>query len=112
VLTGDNDDGDGSDIGRKPDARGTICVPSFLLRSIGFNPNDTAYAVAGSDNQGSFLSVVRQVPSGNNPITTYTVDYHCNVRVTKSTLDYAGLKGQSYDFEVVNDKVIVREHTN
>jgi hypothetical protein len=106
ALVNDND-GDGLDVDRKPDARGTICVPSFLLRSVGFNPGDMAYAVAGKDSKGNYLIVG---PPNTDSVTTYTVDHSCNVRVTKSTLDYAGLNGQSYDFASDGDKVVVREH--
>jgi len=107
-----DDDGDGSFVDRKPDARGTICVPAFLLRAVGFKPQDVAYTLAGTDSTGAYLSVSNNKANGH--MVSYTVDHACNVRITKATLDYAGLNGKSYDFEadLANQCVVVREHTN
>jgi len=93
-LPDSSDGGDGVDNGRTPDARGTVCVSSALMRYAGFQCHDTAYVFQ----EGNRLVVAKVVPNGVTPLTTYTVDQYCNVRITKAILDYAGL-GPTYDFE-------------
>lgn len=112
--TDSGNDGDGTDTGRKPDGRGTLCVSAFLLRSVGFSPLDTAYVWhEGRPSQNDeFLVVSKQPPSGLQMNSTkYTVDHNCNVRITKAVLSFLGPVGQFFDFTVEpNNTVSVREH--
>ena len=98
-----DNDGDAADHGRQPDARGTLCISSVLLRAAGFQHNDTAYVYKGNDANGSpRLVICKSTPAGLTPLTKYTVDYHGNVRITKAILDQAQLVGPSYDFDADN----------
>jgi hypothetical protein len=109
-LNGDANDGDQSDKGRKPDARGTLTVPNFLLRAAGFAPKDVAYVMHRDDN-GTPVLVLSKRPLAS-PLTTYTVDYASNVRITATTLSSAGIGGtnETYDFCGTGDEVVVRKH--
>jgi len=104
-----DNDGDGLDnVGRTPDARGSIIVPSYLLRSVNFVFNDSAYVRA----DGNTLVVSHVTPTDGSTYTTYTVDHSCNVRITKAVLEYAGLSNAaSFDFERVGDTIVVKEHS-
>jgi hypothetical protein len=103
-----NNVGDGLDnVGRSPDARGTLTVPSYLLRAAGFGFNDQAYVYA----DGNRLVVSKQQPPSPTTSTAYTVDHSCNVRITKAVLEYAGLSQvASFDFDGDTNGVYVREH--
>jgi len=99
---------DGSSDGRTPDARGTVCVPNYLLRNAGFNPGDKAYICLGKDDLGNDAIVVTKqiLPSG--AATCYTVDSYCNVRITKSVLDMCGFSSQKYAFDGNSSQVFVK----
>lgn len=104
----DVDDGDG----RKPDARGTVCVPNHLLRSAGFNPGDTAFVVAANQNWNGnpekCLVLTKTLPIGATSLTKYTVDTNCNVRITQSVFVASGLIGSTYDFDGGSQAVFVK----
>jgi hypothetical protein len=112
AATAVDDDGDGSDVGRKVDARGSLLVPAFLLRQLGFVEGDQAYVshhhVIGGDD---FLAVSAQKSPGND-VATYTVDYHGCVRLTQAVLAYAFRNVDSYDceYDAPNQRVVVRDH--
>lgn len=106
----DVDDGDG----RKPDARGTVCVPNHLLRSAGFTPGDTAFVFAanhkwnGSGVSQKTLMLAKDLPIGCTSLTSYTVDVNSNVRITQSTFVASGLIGKTYEFDVdANNKIVL-----
>ncbi len=93
---------------RKPDARGTVCIPAKYLRTAGFSPKDKACIWAG----GNSLRVVKPT-TGGKPLATYTVDSNNNVRITKHTLDLALGFGfpnavSGYDFDEDNHEVLVK----
>ncbi len=103
----DGDDGDG----RKPDARGTVCIPNYLLRTAGLKPADQAVVWNEKDGNADVLCVGKAVPAGQNALASYTVDYHGNVRVTKHVLEAANLGSvQAFDFEGDASAVKVRGH--
>jgi len=111
IGNSDSNDSDSSDKGRKPDARGVVCVPNFLLRVAGFQHKDIAYVISRQEN-GKDVIVLTKRPS-ITPIATYTVDTYQNVRITRATLDAAGIgkDGATYDFEGnTNSEVTVRIH--
>jgi len=100
----DEDEGDEVDTGRKPDARGTICVPNHILRAAGFSHKDIAYAVLADDE----LFLTRQLSTNDTKLASYTVDYSNNVRVTAKTLEKAGfLNVKSCDFNRKGDQVFI-----
>lgn len=107
----DSDDGDQVDsAGRRPDQRGTLTVPNQLLRAAGFQPKDIAYVTSRDDNGAKVLVLSKRTTS--QPITTYTVDYATNVRVTSHVLSTAGIGGSNatYDFDGTGDEVLVKLH--
>lgn len=104
VDTDDDEEGDQTASGRTPDARGSLTVPSYLLRAAGFAEKEVAYVTK----QGDTLVLSKQTPPGSVPLTTYTVDYHNNVRITDKTL--ANIPGSSYDFDGTSDQVVVSGH--
>lgn len=99
---------DASDVGRVPDARGTVCVPNFLLRTAGYKQGDTVYVL--SEMVSGKSAVVLTKSPANGSITTYTVDCNDNVRVTKATLAQAGIADRTYDFRSESDKVFILAH--
>jgi hypothetical protein len=65
-----------------PDINGEVHVPCSVLRKAGFLPKDVAYVVQRSDK----LALVKQL---NEPsLTSYHVDYHCAVRLSRRTLNH------------------------
>ena len=109
----DTDDGDGVDSGgRKADKRGSLTIPCFLLRQAGLKVKDVAYATSRKDGKGDDTVVLgKRVAAGCAPLTSYTVDKNGNVRVCNATLKTAGFADTAtYDFERVDDQVIIRSH--
>jgi len=92
---------------RKPDARGTVCIPAKYLRACGFKPKDK---VAVWTKDGSTLVV--QKPTTTNagkPLASYTVDVNNNVRVTKAPLQtIATPPSGGYDFEDTGKEILVK----
>src|SRR5262252_3992392 len=86
--------------GRKPDARGTVCIPAKYLRACGFKPKDK---VAVWTKDGTTLVVQKPTPTGKTagkPLASYTVDVNNNVRVTKAPLKTIAVPSSGgYDFE-------------
>lgn len=111
VAVAADDDGDGSDVGRGVDARGSLTVPAFMLRQIGFKSGETAYVVEQDDNGKQVLAVQRSTPASGQ-LATYTVDHNVNVRLTQATLAHAYPNVRAFDFELVNSCVVVREHSD
>ena len=104
----DQDGDESDDSGRNVDARGSLCVPTYLLAAAGFNPQDVAYATVGDDDGKPALVLSKSAIS--SPLTTYTVDYHGGVRVTSSVLAKAGIDDGTYDFMRDGNKLIVTLH--
>ncbi|MHA1948251.1 MAG: hypothetical protein ACW99G_02645 [Candidatus Thorarchaeota archaeon] len=106
----DEDDGDGQDTsGRETDQRGSLTVPSFLLRIAQFSPGDIAYVTPVDDK--SFVVSKRPV-AGKSPLkATYTTNSNVNVRVTASSLTACGFSpSDKFDFEQKQDQVVVSLH--
>lgn len=110
VADDDEDDGDGLVRGRTGDARGTVAVPSHIMRAAGFKFKDVAYVSATTQNGDPALVLAKQLVAGHSKLTCYTVDHGDNVRITEATLKTAGLDAGSYDFEREGDKVYVKNH--
>jgi hypothetical protein len=106
----DEDDGDAQDLsGRGTDQRGSLTVPSFLLRIAGFAHGDIAYITPIDDK--SFVVSKRPVAGKQHLKTTYTTNSNVNVRVTASSLTACGLNPQDkFDFEQNQDQVVVSIH--
>ena len=89
---------------RSVDGRGSLSIPSPIIRQLGFKPHQKVYAVA------SFHGV--DVRSTEPPHSTvygkYTVDSHQQVRLTQSLLKRAGIAGTQYDVEQLADSVVVK----
>ena len=108
----DDDDGDQTDsVGRKPDQRGTLTVPNYMLRAAGFQPKDVAYVTRRNDSGTDVLVLSKRATT--QPVTTYTVDYASNVRVTAKVLGECNIGGPgvvTYDFDGTSDEVVVKKH--
>jgi hypothetical protein len=104
----DDDEGDEVDSGRKPDARGTVCVPNHVLRAAGFGHRDVVYVTNDNGN----VKLVKQLGTNDQKLATYTVDYSNNVRITAKTLEKSGVGNapNGYDFRRDGDKVVVSVH--
>jgi hypothetical protein len=103
----DDDEGDEKDTNRSPDARGTVAVPSYLLRAAGMVAGDTVH-VGKSDHNGDECLIVSSDDDGS-ALVSYTVDKYNNVRITKPRLDSIGSDG-TYDFLLQSDRVIIKKH--
>lgn len=115
LLSSADDDGDDGDLadkqGRTGDARGAVCIPTYILRAAQFSPGDVAFACADSRNGEAVLVLAKQLPAGLSKQTSYTVDPSNNIRVTTYTLNKAGLDGSNgYDFDVDGVNVVVKAH--
>jgi len=111
IAIGSDGGSDDAGDGRKPDARGTVCVPNYLLRNAGFSPLDVVAVFSGKDDLGNDCLVIGkqvQVPSGVTPLTHYTVDSNCNVRITNSVFLTSGNVSKSYDFDGNSTFVFVK----
>lgn len=97
----------GKRIGRTVDARQTLSLPSDLLRNLGYKPLQKVYARA----ENNRVEVVTACPTAGT-FSEYTVDRHCQVRLTQSFLKRAGIGGASYDVSGDSTKnvVVVKLH--
>jgi hypothetical protein len=103
-----------TDAARRGDARGTLAVPSPMLRAIGFNHRETAYVFNRTDSMGhSEIVVVKTLPENQPALSEYTVDDGGNVRITAATLQEGGLTVGTdalYSFTQGPGEVVVRNH--
>jgi len=91
---------------RKPDARGTVCIPAKHLRACGFKPKDTVFVWT---KDGKTLAVQKPATSGGKPLAKYTVDENNNVRITKVPLGtIAAPSNGGYTFADSGGEVLVR----
>lgn len=92
---------------KMPDARGTLCVPSQLLKDAGFSTYDAAYVYKQVD---CLLISPKQLDAVTYYDAYYTVDHSCNVRITKYTLEKCGLATtKGYVCELSSNGVIVKK---
>lgn len=89
---------------RKVDGRGTLSIPSPIIRQVGFQPRQKVYAVAATNG----VDIVATKPPASAVFSTFTVDDHEQVRLTQSLLERAGISGTKYDVEQTSNKVIVK----
>jgi hypothetical protein len=102
----DDDEGDQKASGHKADARGTLAVPSYLVRQAGFQAGGKAYIY---EKDGGV--VVTTQKSSLREITSYTVDKYLNIRITKGQLIAGGAGDGTYDLEFANpDEVLITAH--
>lgn len=92
----------GDDDAYEVDARGTLCIPAKLIRNAGLNKRDKAYVHVDFLDSKLFLD-----KDANGAVSVYTVDGSNNVRVTKKTLDRAGMLSTKYKIDFKDFKVIV-----
>lgn len=93
-------------VSRTPDARGTISIPKDMVTSLGWKPKDRILAIK-SNTKGLILRKATNVAASINKYDPhyYTVDRSYNVRITKSTLDAAGVTRNVVQLK--SDKIIV-----
>jgi hypothetical protein len=92
---------------RTADARGTLSIPSPVIRRLGLNPGDKVYAVQGGNGTPA-VEVHKNKPLGIG-YSTYTVDCNSQVRITKYVLSRS-LGSATFDISEETDKVVVKAH--
>jgi hypothetical protein len=95
--------GDGS-----PDSRGTINVPTYLLRAAGIEPSDEVHVAAATDDGENVLVISKDRPTDIDPLVTYKVDPNGAVRISKGQLNAGGLDGKKYEYDGSTNKVVVK----
>jgi hypothetical protein len=104
----------GSDDGTaRADARGTVCVPSRVIKKAGLKPFGSVAVYASiSDRSVTIVGTGGTPPATHACRRSYTVDKASNVRVTRHLFKTAGLpygaKGQKYRVKVSNGTVVIR----
>lgn len=109
--TDDDDDDDARSDTRgdgSPDSRGTINVPTYLLRAAGIEPSDEVHVAATTDNDESVLIITKNRPTDIDPLVTYKVDPNGAVRISKGQLNAGGLYGKKYEYDGSTNKVVVK----
>lgn len=92
---------------KMPDARGTLCVPSQLLKDAGFSTYGAAYVYKQVD---CLLISPNVLPAVSNYDAYYTVDHSGNVRITKYTLEKCGLiSTKGFVCELCSNGVVVKK---
>lgn len=92
---------------KMPDARGTLCVPSQLLKDAGFSAYGAAYVYKQVD---CLLISPNVLPAVSNYDAYYTVDHSGNVRITKYTLEKCGLiSTKGFICELCSNGVVVKK---
>ncbi len=71
------------------DQRGRLCIPVRLLSQIGIRPGQRVHVVCDAANN----RVLIKKTGARSAHTSYTAEPHGNVRLTRGTLDLAGLNG-------------------
>lgn len=81
---------------REVDQRESLSIPAPLVKEAGMKAGDTAWVYADPVNNRAVVRKDDQAPASLTFLMTYTVNLHTNVRVTKATLQRAGLPGKSF----------------
>lgn len=84
------------------DARGRFCIPKALVEDIGLVPGQVVYVARRNHNQPGLVILRRPPQTGQ--IGTYTVDDHCNVRISRRSLLEASVNSNSVRFRVTDNK--------
>lgn len=95
----------GSTKNRTVDGRGTLSIPSQIIRGLGFKPSDKVYAFSWLSNS---VVVSDKLPQNVSVYGKYTVDNHNQVRVTQALLTRAGIAGKEYDLTANNNEVVIQ----
>lgn len=90
---------------RPADARQSLSIPATLVRNIGARPGQTVYATPDNN-----AVVVSMTPPPGTSNTSYTVDCHGQIRLTRRVLRQAGVLGTTYDLEQDGQKILVKSH--
>jgi hypothetical protein len=89
------------------DSRESLSVPATLLKDVGSKPGELVYVYANPLNG----SVVACKQSTSDPsltfLQTYTVNLHTNVRITRATLNRAGLPGKDFKIDREGDTIVI-----
>lgn len=96
--------------GHRGDARGTLAVPSQMVRSAEFHTGDIAYVSNGVRN-GEQVLIIKKYP--DDEFASYTVDSYDNIRITHSTLSSITDQGagiDTFDFEVDGNTIVVSKN--
>jgi hypothetical protein len=90
---------------RQVDDRGTLSIPTNLVRGAGLRTYQKVYAFSN----GSGTLVVDATKPAAGVVHEYTVDSHDQVRVTQKCLQDAGIPGKSYNLELnANSQILVK----
>jgi len=90
---------------RQVDDRGTLSIPTNLVRGAGFRTYQKVYAFSN----GSGTLVVDATKPVDGIVHEYTVDSHDQVRVTQKCLVDAGIPGKNYNLELnANSQILVK----
>lgn len=81
----------GTNVGMKPDARGSITVRADQIRKIGFKPGQKLFAHCFKKH----IVLTKDPLKNADHTTTYTVNGSGNVRITKKTLSQANIQPTS-----------------
>lgn len=94
--------------GRQVDDRGTLSIPTNLVRGAGLRTYQKVYAFS---NGSGTLVIDSSKPANPDSyvIHEYTVDSHDQVRVTQTCLQDAGIGGKAYNLELnANSQILVK----
>lgn len=93
-------------VGRTVDRRETLSVPTTLIRTAGFRPNQKVTVSV----VGQTLEITSKPQPNILANRKYTVDKYGQIRITQHMLKRAGIGGTSYDLSGVADKIVVKAH--
>ena len=91
---------------RVVDARETLSIPVGVVRSVGFTAGQTVFVSTATFNKETVLDICDGINPGGGrarSLGSYTVDCHDQIRITQGLLKKAGIGGNKYDIEELND---------
>lgn len=91
-----------SDAGCSLDRRSRVTIPVYWLRAAGLLPGNQAFVT--SDSTSNALVLTKDKPKTKTAVVlqTYKVEKDGNVRVAKTTLALAGMKGKNFDLSLIH----------
>lgn len=93
---------------RQVDDRGTLSIPTNLIRGAGLRTHQKVYAF--SDGSGAVvIDSSKPAVVAQGGVHEYTVDSHDQVRITQTCLRDAGIPGKTYNLELTaNSQILVK----
>lgn len=86
------------------DNRGRLCIPTEMIKNLGLNIGEWAYAYS----DGNSVVVAKSQPTMGTSAYSYLVDKSGNVRVSQACLVEAGIGGTHFDIVEINDTIVVK----